>query len=130
MLEQELNRKLFNQAEQSINEIQFDRSAMLSTDKQSLAEYYKSMLVNWIMTINEVRRALNLNDIENGDNLFMQLNMSTIKNIIEQTPPDQKDLKQKIKAKIVAESDNKKGWQYNNIIIYKWKWKKKLEKYN
>ena len=61
------------------------------------------------MTINEVRRALNLNDIENGDNLFMQLNMSTIKNIIEQTPPDQKDLKQKIKAKIVAESDNKKG---------------------
>ena len=46
MLEQELNRKLFNQAEQSINEIQFDRSAMLSTDKQSLAEYYKSMLVN------------------------------------------------------------------------------------
>lgn len=109
MLEQELNRKLFTLPEQSINEIQFDRSAMLSTDKQSLAEYYKSMLVNGIMTINEVRRSLNLNDIDNGDNLFMQLNMSTIKNIIEQTPPDQKELKQKIKAKIVAESDNKNG---------------------
>ena len=98
MLEQELNRKIFNIAQQNQNEIQFDRTAMLSTDKAALSEYFKNMLVNGIMSINEVRKCLNLNDVDNGDNLFMQLNMSTVDNLINQTPaPAAEPLQQKTK---------------------------------
>lgn len=102
MIEQEINRKLFNTTEQKINTINFDVTAMLSTDKQATAEYYKTMLVNGIMTINEVRKALNLNDVENGNDLYMQLNMSTVKNLINQTPaPNQQKIKQKTKQQLV-----------------------------
>lgn len=101
MIEQEINRKLFNELEQKTNTIKFDTTAILSTDKQATAEYYKTMLVNGIMTINEVRKALNLNDVENGNDLYMQLNMSTVDNLINQTPTAvQKDIKQKTKKQV------------------------------
>ena len=35
------------------------------------------------MTINEIRAKENLNAVDDGDNLFMQLNMATLNNIIK-----------------------------------------------
>ena len=98
MLEQEINRKIFSEKEQLNTNIGFDRTSMLSTDKKAMAEYYKTMMVNSIMTPNEIRRELKLNEIDGMDELFLQLNMSTTKNIINGTPsPINENLKQDVK---------------------------------
>ena len=41
------------------------------------------MLNMGAMTINEIRAKENLNAVADGDNLFMQLNMATLNNIIK-----------------------------------------------
>lgn len=86
MIEDELNNKLISITDSSTAKISFDYTSMLNTDKKTLAEYYKTLLVNGVLTINEVRKALNYNDVDAGDNLFMQLNMSTVDNLINNTP--------------------------------------------
>lgn len=82
LIELELNKKLFLPSERKFLTIKFDNSALLVTDKQSEVEYYSKMIVNGIMTINEVRRKLNLNDVEEGNKLMIQLNMNSVDNII------------------------------------------------
>lgn len=100
MIEAELNRKLFNNIEQNFLEVKFDATSMLNTDKQATAEYYKQMIVNGVMSVNEVRRALNLNSIDNGNENYLQLNMSTLTNINNNTVnDDQKKLAQQISIK-------------------------------
>ncbi len=102
MIEQEFNRKIFTPTEQINTSVQFKRSEMLSTDKQATATYYKEMLASGIMTINEVRREMNLMDVDNGNDLWMQLNMSTVNNLINQTPtPAQDSIKQKTGKEII-----------------------------
>ena len=106
MIEQEINRKIFSVQEQITTNVSFDRTSMLSTDKKAMAEYYRTMIVNGLMTINEIRKELKLNSIENGDELFMQLNMSTINNIVNNTPaPVNENLKQDV-AKNDVQSEN------------------------
>ena len=66
-IEDEYDSKLFS------NEYcEFDMNAYLRGDMKSKAEYYRSMVNNGLMTINEVRRKENLNSIENGDRPIVQ----------------------------------------------------------
>lgn len=104
LIEGEFNRKLFVN-NQNLNTIKFNVSELLKTDRQATATYYKDLVNNGLMTINEARKELNLNDIEGGDELFMQLNMSTVNNLTSgiTTTPEQQNLKQKTK-KIIAEN--------------------------
>ena len=60
-----------------------DFAVLMSSNKESEANYYKSMLVNGIMSLNEVRDRLGLEpmDDELGNKHWMQLAMATIDNI-------------------------------------------------
>jgi HK97 family phage portal protein len=86
LIELELNNKIFNEVEKRIYKIKFDESVLLTTDMQSTVEYYSKMVEKGLMTINEARRKLNLNDRTEGDKLVMQMNMSSVENIIKQLP--------------------------------------------
>jgi len=96
LIENEINRKIFNQKGVNIS-ISFDTTSMLSTDKSATANYLKTLVASGLMTVNEARKQLGLNEVDNGGDLYMQLNMSTLDNLKNNTPaPVQKDLKQKV----------------------------------
>tara|TARA_R110000744_G_scaffold278092_2_gene390380 strand:- start:9243 stop:10475 length:1233 start_codon:yes stop_codon:yes gene_type:complete len=83
MMEQELNCKLFKQSEFGKLYFEFNVNALLRGNPTERAEYYKTMLNIGAMTINEIRQKENLNSIDNGDKVFMQLNMTTLDNIVD-----------------------------------------------
>ena len=83
MIEQEMTCKLFKKNEQGKLYIEFNTNALLRGSAKERAEYYRTMLNIGAMSINEIRQKENMNVVENGDNLFMQLNMATVDTIIK-----------------------------------------------
>lgn len=82
----EFDRKLFKPSEIGVLNIEFDYSALLSTDKKTEAEYYKSLLVNGVLSINDVRNKLGMSPIpaeEGGDAHFMQISYGNVKDVAE-----------------------------------------------
>lgn len=67
-IEGELNRKLFAS---SPFYVEFDREALLAMDASARGSYFASMIQNAGMKPNEVRRKLNLPDVDGGDQLFI-----------------------------------------------------------
>jgi HK97 family phage portal protein len=79
LIENELNRKLFPGVFDTW--IDLDETILLASDKQSLANYLSTLTQNGIMSINEARRQLNLNEVEGGDALiipYTDLGMNTL----------------------------------------------------
>ena len=106
MVEEELNRKLFKPSEVGKLGVQFDFKEAMKTNKQAEGEYYRMMLTNGILSINEIRGELGLPRInsEEGDTHWLQLSYGNAKDIAEgkyvkqqqQSPGnDQIDAKQK-----------------------------------
>lgn len=92
MIEDEFNNKLFKPSERGKYKIEFDSTSLLTTDKKSEADYFKTLLVNGIMSLNEVRNKIGLAPIADGDNHFMQLSYTSLDNILNGTvnnPPKQ-----------------------------------------
>lgn len=90
MVENEFNRKLLKPSEKKI-QIILETNEILRIDKQAQATYYSTMLSNGIMSINEIRKELGYNPIEDGNRHFVpftDLSMNTIGN------PDNKEEKQ------------------------------------
>lgn len=86
LIKDEFNRKLFKPSEFGKLGIEFDYSALLVTDKKTEADYYKSLLVNGVMSINDVRNKLGLSPIsteEGGDAHFMQISYGTVANVVD-----------------------------------------------
>ena len=81
-IEAELNSKLFRNNEKGKLYVEFNVSALLRGNPKERADYYRTMVNIGAMTINEVRRKENLNSVEDGDNLFMQMNMTTVEKIV------------------------------------------------
>lgn len=79
-IEQEFERKLFNPEDNA--KINFEESALLRTDKASQASYFTSLINAGVMTPSEVRKQLGLPYREESDLLFLQTNMSTMNNIV------------------------------------------------
>lgn len=80
MIENEFNRKLLKPSERKLNII-LETNEILRTDKTAQANYYSTMLSNGIMSINEVRKELGYNPIEDGDQHvipFTDLSQNTI----------------------------------------------------
>lgn len=75
-LELEFKRKLFK--EHSNIDIRFDVAELLRTDKQSQSEFYQKMILNGIMSVNEVRKELNLIPVEGGDTNFIAANLLSL----------------------------------------------------
>jgi HK97 family phage portal protein len=79
LIENELNRKLFPGVFDTW--IDLDETILLASDKQSLANYLSTLTQNGIMSINEARRQLDLNEVEGGDALiipYTDLGMNTL----------------------------------------------------
>ena len=79
--EEEFKRKLYLPSEKDGIVVKFDIASLLRVDRQSLANYYQTLFNIGAITPNEIRRELNLPAIEDGDNAFIQVNMSTLKKI-------------------------------------------------
>ncbi len=75
-IELEFKRKLF--AEHNNIDIKFDVTELLRTDKQSQSEFYQKMILNGIMSINEVRKELNLIPVSGGDINFISANLLSL----------------------------------------------------
>lgn len=85
-IEQEFEAKLFPNNCECIIDIKFDTKALLLTDKASLANYYTQLYNIGVYSPNEIRRELNLDAIEGGDNHFGQANLLTLDNIAKNVP--------------------------------------------
>ena len=72
-IELEFERKLYKPSERRNIEVKFDTSALLRADKTSLAEYYNKLFQIGAVTVNEIRKALDLPAIDNGDKSFVQV---------------------------------------------------------
>ncbi|MBO7323310.1 MAG: phage portal protein [Bacteroidales bacterium] len=85
MIEEEFNRKLVKPSEVGKVGVSFDFSAALSTNRQAEGEYYRMMITNGIMTINEVRGRLGLPKMQEkaGDSHFVQISYGTAEDIAE-----------------------------------------------
>ena len=75
-IELEFKRKLFR--EHSDIDIKFDVAEILRTDKSSQSDYYQKMILNGVMSINEVRKELNLIPVEGGDINFISANLLSL----------------------------------------------------
>ena len=79
-IEQELNRKLLLKREKQVLKMHFayDTEDLLRCTKTEMAQYYRDLINNGVMTVNEVRRKLDLEPVEGGDENYIQLNMTTL----------------------------------------------------
>lgn len=82
-IELELERKLFPNEE---IDIRFDTSALLRADKAALSSYFRELIQNGVMSINECRKELDLLPVEGGDKNVMQSNMMSLENIVNNIP--------------------------------------------
>ena len=80
-LEEEFNLKLFRKNELGKTFVEFNVMGLLRGSVNDRSNFYKSMFGIGVMSINEIRRKENMNAIEGGDEHFMPLNMTTLKNI-------------------------------------------------
>jgi HK97 family phage portal protein len=74
-IEEEFERKLYKPSEKDSIDVRFDTSALLRADKQSLANYYNTLFNIGVISINEIRRELDLPALDNGNNTFVQVNI-------------------------------------------------------
>lgn len=77
-LELEFERKLYKPSERKNIEVKFDTSTLLRADKVSQASYYNTLFQIGAISINEIRKNLNLPALKDGDNTFVQVNLQTL----------------------------------------------------
>lgn len=77
-------------------DVRFDVAQLLRADRQSLANYYSTMVQCGVMQINEVRRELDLPSVENGDTNFVPVNLQTIEKATSPDPETSQDIKEKL----------------------------------
>ena len=86
-IEQELNRKLLTKREKQVQKLHFayETEDLLRCSKEQMASYYRDLIQNGVMTINEVRRKLDLEPVAGGDENYIQLNMTTLTGVQNNT---------------------------------------------
>lgn len=77
-IELELMRKVLLPSQRGKKVIEFDTSVILRTDKSAQASYWKDMFYIGAVTPNEIRKESNLPRIEDGDNLYIPVNVQRI----------------------------------------------------
>ena len=80
---EEFNRKLFKPSEVGKLGVMFDYTAAMQTNRKDLGEYYRMMLTNGIMSIDEIRGQMGMPKLgsEGSDSHWVQLSYQTIENI-------------------------------------------------
>ena len=77
-MESEMNRKLFRTRDKGKLFVEWNVNALLRGNIKDRTDAYKTAVGNGWMTINEVRRKENMNSIDNGNEHYIPLNMTTI----------------------------------------------------
>ncbi|MBS9781468.1 MAG: phage portal protein [Gammaproteobacteria bacterium] len=80
-IEQEISRKLLSPSDRKKYKAKFNVNSLMRADSSSRASFYTQMLQNGVMTTNEVRQLEDLQPVDGGDTLRVQLNMTTIDKI-------------------------------------------------
>jgi HK97 family phage portal protein len=80
-IELEMSLKLFRRNNIGREYIKFNVNGLLRGNVKDRADYYKTAITNGWMSVNEVRQKEDLNRIEDGDNNYLQMNMTTINKI-------------------------------------------------
>lgn len=78
-IEIEMETKLFKPEDKY--DIKFDVSELLRTDKKSQAEYFTKMFNLGVLSPNDIRKELDMEEIEGGDIHCAQVNLTSIKNL-------------------------------------------------
>ncbi len=89
-IELEFERKLFKPSEKKNIDIRFDTSVLLRTDKQSQAEYYQKLFSIGVLSVNDIRKQLDLSAIDHGDKTFVQVNIMPLDRAVSNAPTDNK----------------------------------------
>lgn len=80
-IEQTIARKLLSPADRLIYRPKFNVDGLMRTDPQARASYYSQMVQNGIYSRNQARELEDLPPVEGGDELTIQLNMTTLSQI-------------------------------------------------
>ena len=80
-IELEMNTKLFRKTNVGKEYVKFNTNALLRGNIKDRSDYYKTAITNGWMSVNEVRRKEEMNNIPDGEKHFIPLNMTTINNI-------------------------------------------------
>lgn len=85
MIQEEMNRKLVKPSEVGRIGVSFNFNRAIQTNRRDTAEFYRTLITNGIMSINEVRGEMGLEKIDGteGDAHYMQLSYGTAKDIAE-----------------------------------------------
>jgi HK97 family phage portal protein len=86
-IEQELNLKLLSRREKQVQGMHFafETEDLLRCTKTEMAGYYRDLINNGVMTVNEVRRKLDFEPVAGGDENYIQLNMTTLTGVKNNT---------------------------------------------
>lgn len=85
MIANEINLKLFKPSEVGKYAVAFDYANALQTNRQALGEYYRMMITNGILSLNEVRKELGYPKLKEdyGNEHYLQISYGSAKNIAE-----------------------------------------------
>lgn len=83
-IEEELNNKLLTIAQRRTHYFRFGLNGLLRADSKSRSEYYKNMYLIGCMNPNEIRELEEMNKYEGGGEFYVQQNMTTTNNAINQ----------------------------------------------
>ena len=83
LFEDELSRKCVLPSEIGKVYVEYNFEALLSADMKTQAEYYKTLIVNGVLSINDVRSKLGFAPVDGefGDELWMQISYAPAKSI-------------------------------------------------
>ena len=83
-IETELNQKLLSYKDRETYYFRFGLNGLLRADSKSRSEYYKNMYLIGCMSPNEIRELEEMNKYKGGDEFYVQQNMTTTDNAINQ----------------------------------------------
>lgn len=105
-IELEFERKLYKPSEKDSIDVRFDTATLLRADKQSLANYYQTLFNIGVVSPNDIRKQLDMEAIEGGDNAFVQVNIQTLKRAISSKPKNTNTIKEETDTETDILTDN------------------------
>lgn len=116
--EEEFKRKLFKPSEDYID-VRFSTASLLRADKNSLANYYNTLFQIGVITPNEIRKELDLPEIENGNHAFVQVNIQTLDRATSTDPVNSNDEKTLLNEATTAKQNEAKDATQNEATAEK-----------
>ncbi len=84
--ELEFCRKIFLKSEQNYTSIEFNTNEFLRSDKTAQSNWYKNLWYLGCISINEIRKDINLSPLEDGNKCFVPVNVQTLSNAVNAAP--------------------------------------------